>query len=953
MEEIFCFPRSPSPDKPKIVVPNGRGVKRRIGGNDQRNRSKLVNLQNNDCPWIDAFKPDNVSELAVHSAKITEVREWLTNACNGLNGVPKVAVLIGPTGSGKSAVVDVLCREMGLTKVAWTSDEDVISFNEDSDFVPGTFRKDRNQKEEFFDFLEGASMCGGMDLDERRVVVVDDFPNALLMKGNDFGEVLASFNFNNPVIFIVSVDPGSRRYGALFSDEALRHARIRKISFNPVATSFLANAMNKIFDRLENTRGISRPSPEAIAAIAELSHGDLRLCINALQFSSVSSGSGWDSSKLFSVDIEGRAESAVPVSTTRRRGGRVGVKETREKLNALKRMKQHSVDSSDPYFAIGDKSGKLGLFSVLGKILYAKRAEEPDRIMVNQERINAVNVVRRSREPRLPLLENPDVLVENSVLAPEGLLLFLHQNYLEFFSNIKEISAVAASFATADALREDDWRAKETMSSSACTLVARSLMLNRFRDVENKGISSKFLPLRKPRYRGILEEAERNSEATRNTFFVPSPASVFLGSDELFAVHLPMLRHICASLTPAQAMMITKVTDFKKVLKGDTDLLMADGTADANVEEEYFEIGTEGGGKVEIGTSTMTRFCGCKGVRTCLLCEKELGVPRRCESTFEDLKQRSYVYCPHCNLAWPGWNYDVFERHPNHEGTSLKLDGVYIQLDFLTEEEEKLLVEGCDAMPWDQSQSGRRKQNFGPKCNFKKRKIKLGEFEGFPKFSEFVQEKFNSVPLLSGYETIEQCSLEYTTDRGASIDPHIDDCWIWGERIVSVNLLSDSMLMLTKYERKDEGQKYNLLEAYEEYTNVMLMLTKYERKDEGQKYNLLEAYEEYTNVVRKQSDGSPKICRGLLADTDGAVDFSRDLGEEYDDIVIRVPMPRRSLLAMYGYPRYSFEHSILREDITARRICLAYREFTPPYLPGGEMYEIHGKPVVDKAKNFF
>ena len=30
--------------------------------------------------------------------------------------------------------------------------------------------------------------------------------------------------------------------------------------------------------------------------------------------------------------------------------------------------------------------------------------------------------------------------------------------------------------------------------------------------------------------------------------------------------------------------------------------------------------------------------------------------------------------------------------------------------------------------------------------------------------------------------------------------------------------------------------------------------------------------------------------------------------------------------------RYKWEHCVLREDITSRRICLAYRELTPPYL---------------------
>ena len=33
----------------------------------------------------------------------------------------------------------------------------------------------------------------------------------------------------------------------------------------------------------------------------------------------------------------------------------------------------------------------------------------------------------------------------------------------------------------------------------------------------------------------------------------------------------------------------------------------------------------------------------------------------------------------------------------------------------------------------------RRKQNFGPKANFKKRKTKLGDFKGFPKSTQFIQ----------------------------------------------------------------------------------------------------------------------------------------------------------------------------------------------------------------------
>lgn len=77
-------------------------------------------------------------------------------------------------------------------------------------------------------------------------------------------------------------------------------------------------------------------------------------------------------------------------------------------------------------------------------------------------------------------------------------------------------------------------------------------------------------------------------------------------------------------------------------------------------------------------------------------------------------------------------------------------------------------------------------------------KLALGTFRGFPQYSEFVQQRFEAVPLLSNFKTIEQCSLEYNPDKGASIDPHIDDCWIWGERVVTVNCLAESVLTLVR-----------------------------------------------------------------------------------------------------------------------------------------------------------
>lgn len=139
-------------------------------------------------------------------------------------------------------------------------------------------------------------------------------------------------------------------------------------------------------------------------------------------------------------------------------------------------------------------------------------------------------------------------------------------------------------------------------------------------------------------------------------------------------------------------------------------------------------------------------------------------------------------------------------------------------------------------------------QNFGPKCNFKKRKLRLGTFNGFPQSTEFVQKKFSEIPLLNNFKTVEQCTLEYNPKRGASIDPHIDDCWIWGERIVTVNVLGDSVLTMTPY--TESIRRYNL-----------------------------DYVENYSSKVDKK------------------------IGTQ-QDIVIRLPMPAKSLMVLYGLARY-------------------------------------------------
>ena len=73
----------------------------------------------------------------------------------------------------------------------------------------------------------------------------------------------------------------------------------------------------------------------------------------------------------------------------------------------------------------------------------------------------------------------------------------------------------------------------------------------------------------------------------------------------------------------------------------------------------------------------------------------------------------------------------------------------------------------------------------------------MGSFAGLPLYSRLLVSRFASYSSLSGFLPVELCNLEYLPERGSAIDPHHDDWWLWGDRLVTLNLLSDTVLTFT------------------------------------------------------------------------------------------------------------------------------------------------------------
>ncbi|XP_072301698.1 alpha-ketoglutarate-dependent dioxygenase alkB homolog 4 [Eucyclogobius newberryi] len=182
--------------------------------------------------------------------------------------------------------------------------------------------------------------------------------------------------------------------------------------------------------------------------------------------------------------------------------------------------------------------------------------------------------------------------------------------------------------------------------------------------------------------------------------------------------------------------------------------------------------------------------CACKGVRSCLLCEKHLTGAKQQEQAVHHFV------------------FDAEEKRAvcRDGEASFILPGVFLWENFITAEEEEELVSHMDQSTWTLSQSGRRKQDFGPKVNFKKKKVRVGLFNGLPALSRWLVERMQQEQTLKDFAPVEQCNLDYRPERGAHIEPHLDDTWLWGERLVTVNMLSDTTLTLSLQQEEAELQ---------------------------------------------------------------------------------------------------------------------------------------------------
>ncbi|KAM4607375.1 cell cycle checkpoint protein RAD17 isoform 1-T2 [Polymixia lowei] len=473
-----------------------------------------------DVPWVDAHAPRSQAELAVHKKKIEEVENWFrAHADSKTSKGGAVLLLTGPSGCGKSAAVQVLAQELGFSLQEWTNPSNLTEYSLDPDAHKHTFEPasrlggllTSSQTGLFQEFLLRANkysclqMAGEEEAKHRKLILVEDFPNQFYRQPASLHDILRHFVKTGrcPLVFIVSDSlSGDSSSRLLFPREVQEELNICTISFNPVAPTTMMKVLSRIATVEAGKSGgrICVPDKAAVERLCSGSSGDIRSAINSLQFSS-----------LADLSLE-KGMSAMKKSRSAASLGKTFPKEKRGKMQS-KVMKERDAEQS-----IGGKDASLFLFRALGKILHCKR-ENPE----STEDSKLLNLPSHlSEHHRHRLLVDPELVVERSHMSGEFFNLYLHQNYLDFFSEVEDVARATEYLSDADFLT-GQWTYHNTMGEYGSSVATRGLLHS------NSGqVSVGFRPLHKPAWLLVNRKHKENCLGAQSLFisFCLTPVSL-------------------------------------------------------------------------------------------------------------------------------------------------------------------------------------------------------------------------------------------------------------------------------------------------------------------------------------------------------------------------------------------------------------------------------------------
>jgi cell cycle checkpoint protein len=374
---------------------------------------------------IEKYAPLTSLELAVHKKKLDQVRDWFSSIQNR----PRLLILSGPAGSGKTATVQTLARELRFEIHEFETGMNVNAFN--STYQDTMSMDYRSGIQKFRDFVSSCIRSTGLTLqvgfkifsNHRKIAVIEDFPTLTdSMKSVIHGslrEYVQASSATCPIVIIIStIQTNSESFSGervlsvreLIPADLLQHPAVCQIQFNPIAKTILMKALNRICELEFRSCPRKKPSKQWIEDTCIVSEGDIRSAIYALQLS----------------------------------GGN--------------------------YQSLGFRDHQLSLFSGLGKILYNKRTEEYG---VEEDLLDTTLLSKR----RKTLKCNPEVVFDSLAISESLFLNYLQENYLTNCFQVDELVSCSEYLSIAE-LIGSKWDPYHQLAVYSTSVASRGLLFS-------------------------------------------------------------------------------------------------------------------------------------------------------------------------------------------------------------------------------------------------------------------------------------------------------------------------------------------------------------------------------------------------------------------------------------------------------------------------------------------
>uniref|UniRef100_A0A087X362 RAD17 checkpoint clamp loader component n=1 Tax=Poecilia formosa TaxID=48698 RepID=A0A087X362_POEFO len=505
---------------------------------EDRNGSLWMTKSNEsgpDEPWVDKYSPCSQGELAVHKKKTEEVEKWMRTHTKATKG--GILILTGPSGSGKTATVQVLSTKLGVRVQEWTNPSSQLLYKS-SNLISYSFKVtmpsvrlyESSQLAQFQEFLlrvnkyKCLKMKGERGAAEKKLILVEDFPNQFYRQPCSFHDTLTAQHWVkcNKCCIYVSVETSTirDRNGHFIIVEVLPILDSHNFSFNPVPATTMMKVLKNIvhMEAEKNHKSLYVPDKAELEMLCSGSSGDIRSAINSLQFCCL----------LENLSEKGLCTLKKPPTISLERAAALSKKKGKQAKSA-KEQEEHQ--------PIGGKDVSFFLFRALGKILHCKHESE---FKGASGLVLPFHLLQHRREV---LLVQPELVVERSETSGEFFSLCLHQNYLDFFSDIEDVDRASEYLSDADLLA-GNWMIRHTIGDYGSSVATRGLIHS-----NSCQLPVGFRPLHKPSWCLVNKKHQDNCVAAQSLFrsFCLTPVS-------LQTQLLPFLAKLC-NPTRSQAQM--------------------------------------------------------------------------------------------------------------------------------------------------------------------------------------------------------------------------------------------------------------------------------------------------------------------------------------------------------------------------------------------------------------